>query len=161
MFPHSLGRQFLSVSTLSHPKTVLIPLMLPAAEWNVRVTLQHPPAPLPPGGDPPVNPPLMTLSSRVPAKQARLVMTELRTRMPSGGGGSGQSPTLSQVWQSTAALPSEQQSLDQCSDGASASLYGSVQACTVSVRVCTTSAPLRPALSWSHVRNGTPVAQVP
>lgn len=88
-------------------------LLPPLAEWNVRVTLHQPPQSHPGGGggDSPVNPPLMTLSSRVAAMQARLVMTELRTRMP--GEWAGGSPTLSQVGPPHREIPSEMHST-QC-----------------------------------------------
>ena len=65
-----LNKPWEEVPTVPTDKVNALMLSASAHKWEVVVTLNEPGKPL-----------LSTLSSRVPPKQARLVMTELRTRM--------------------------------------------------------------------------------
>jgi len=80
-----LNKVWEEIPTVSTDKVNALMLSASAHKWEVVVTIHEPGKPM-----------LSTLSSRVPPKQARLVMTELRTRMrPSING--EDAPTLDAV----------------------------------------------------------------
>jgi len=73
------------IATVTTDKVNALMLSASAHKWEVVVTIHEPGKPL-----------LSTLSSRVPPKQARLVMTEMRTRMRTSVNGD-EAPTLDAV----------------------------------------------------------------
>jgi hypothetical protein len=80
-----LNKVWEEIPTVNTDKVNALMLSASAHKWEVVVTIHEPGKPL-----------MSTLSSRVPPKQARLVMTELRTRMRASINGE-EAPTLDAV----------------------------------------------------------------